>query len=112
MLFEMEYPCSQTEGDSAEDIKNIDVKSIRKSTQSQTSRRRSKSLGSQSPPRKSDCQTPISKFPELVHDIAYLLIIKKEIIYRIPLILDVTRVEESIRDKNMKVPTKNNVKLP
>lgn len=57
--------------------------------------------GSQSPPRKSDCQTPVSKFPELVHDIAYLLIIKKEIIYRIPLILDVTRVEESIRDKNV-----------
>ncbi|VDO07433.1 unnamed protein product [Rodentolepis nana] len=63
-------------------------------------RQRSKSLGSQSPPRKSGHQTPISKFPELVHDIAYLLIIKKEIIYRIPLILDVTRVEESIRDKN------------
>lgn len=33
MLIEMEYPCSQTEGDSAEDIKNIDVKSIRRSTQ-------------------------------------------------------------------------------
>lgn len=107
MLFEMDYPFNQREGDSTENKRNINIKSTRNTTQRKISHRRSKSLGSQSPQRKADYQTPVSKFPEFVHDIAYLLIIKKEIIYRIPLILDVTRVEESIRDKNTKVPPRN-----
>nr|CDS31748.1 zinc finger C2H2 type [Hymenolepis microstoma] len=101
MFIEMDYPFSQREGDSTESKGNIDIKSTKNTTERKMSHRRSKSLGSQSPP---------PKFPELVHDIAYLLIIKKEIIYRIPLILDVTRVEESIRDKND--PNERNQTLP
>ncbi|EUB64397.1 hypothetical protein EGR_00941 [Echinococcus granulosus] len=40
---------------------------------------------------------PSTKKPS---DIGYLLIIKEEIIYRIPIILDITRIDETKRDKN------------
>lgn len=63
-------------------------------------------LDSKSPPRKPEPQTPLMNFPQLVNDIAYLLIIKEKIIYRIPLILDVTRIEESIRDPNVSLSLK------
>ncbi|KAL5111024.1 hypothetical protein TcWFU_010187 [Taenia crassiceps] len=50
---------------------------------------------------------PSSKKPP---DIGYLLIIKEEIIYRIPIILDITRIDETKRDKND--PNERRLSLP